>query len=357
MTYANDNGQTLGLNLPVLPMTSEQVRQMLTGQPTDPLNAVNRLAPMPVQTQVQSSQVPLSLWFDMQPDAHIAAPVPLWARELAQAHADGDCVVLAHSDSAYARSRLLCEIVRADSWAQDDWCAHLRGAIRERAAQRIILMLPYRASTALWAQWSLLNLDALGAGLDGMVGLLQGCDGWQQTLSRSDADRWLILDRVMGYNFGAANADFVAQMRAFNPLTQSLCDDFGSKEILLQPLNAYHKYSPLARSPLKKDDLNAFDPNKVVYFATSKEMDGEKLSQCLTRWRAQWGGKMVRMWASIRVAQQPKPLLVTAVHHLWANYLADTVPPDGMVDTRVWMLGSGLDAVQLQADFERCATG
>lgn len=304
-----------------------------------------------------AKRVSVAVWFDMQPDSVLDQDLPLWARQLAQAHINEEVLILAHEESAYARAGLVCELVKGVLWPEESWLEVLRSAIeRAQAArmQQVILVLPSRASTTYWGQWGLLELPKLGAGLDNLTGLLQGNDNWQRTLLRADCGRWLILDRVITYGAQTTGADFVQQMRAFNPLARWVHNGFNDEQVLLQSVNAYHKNMPLMRIPLKYDDLNAWGANKVVYFATSNQMNGPKVIDLFESWRQNYSQKMVRLWAVVRIKGVQAPLSVTSVHHLWASGLAAHVAATDFPENRFWILGEQLDATQLQAEFDAC---
>ena len=77
----------------------------------------------PTAIPTQDAPMSVSIWFDMQPDAVNESTVPLWARELAQAHVDNDVHLLAHPDSVYAKMGLVCEIAKESLWPDDAWSA------------------------------------------------------------------------------------------------------------------------------------------------------------------------------------------------------------------------------------------
>ena len=188
-----------------------------------------------------TADIAVSLWFDMQPDANATTQVPQWARTLAQAHVDHEVLVLAHPDSAYALSGLVCSVIKAAPWPDDAWLNAMKQAVAQVHAQgtrHIAVMLPNRTTPAVWSQWMLLNQNIIGARLDHTTGLLQGKDGWAQVLQRPDALRWLAIDRVITYGTALTPADYLVHMRAFNPLAQWIHDTQVSLDVLLQALNA-----------------------------------------------------------------------------------------------------------------------
>ena len=304
------------------------------------------------------SGVAVSLWFDMQPNANAGTVVPHWARTLAQAHVDQELRVLAHPDSAYARSGLVCAIAKQNTWPDEAWQALLAQQIeqlRAQGAQHLAVILPYRTSPALWVQWALPLLATMGAYLDNTTGLLQGMDGWEQTLYRSDAGRWLMIDRVITYGLDRAPAEYLPQMRAFNPMARWIHDSLMNKEVLLQALEAYHPTAPLTQIALKKDDLSAWNANKVVYFTSYGTVNREKIEALIHRWRQQYGGQIVRLWAAIRVEQSIEPLAVSGVHHMWTMNFMTNGSAGEMTQSGVWLLGQDLDVTTLRAELEQCS--
>lgn len=301
-----------------------------------------------------NAPIPVSIWFDMQAEASNDTAVPLWARELAQAYVDNDVYVLAHPDSAYAKMGLVCDIAKESAWPDDAWSVRLAAVLeqaKQKNAKQLVLLLPYRSAPVLWGQWSLIHLERHGGYLDNLTGLFHGVQAQSQALNRPDSNRWLMIDRVMTYGTSLAQNDFLVQMRAFNPLARWVHDDgFLDKNLLLQPINAYHTNVPIARIPIKNEDLRAWGTNKVVYFATLKEVNRAKVIDLFEKWRQQYGQKIVRLWAVVRVKEPNSRLLVTSIHHLWAaNFSSHDVP-----ENRFWIIGDHLDAAQLQTEFEQC---
>ena len=302
--------------------------------------------------------IAVSLWFDMQPNADAGTAVPHWARTLAQAHVDHEMLVLAHPDSAYARSGLVGDIIKGAVWPDDAWQAILAQSIaraRSHGTQQIAIMLPYRTSPVLWTQWALMTFAQMGAHLDNTTGLLQGMDDWERTLHRADALRWLIIDRVMTYGAARAPADYLPQMRAFNPMARWVHDSLVNKDVLLQGLNAYHKAAPLAQIALKKDDLGAWNANKVVYFSSYSAVDRAKITSLIHRWRQQYSHQIVRLWAAIRVKDTAMPLAVSGIHHLWSMEFVPQYAAEEMSESGVWLLGQGIDVATLRAELEQCS--
>lgn len=302
--------------------------------------------------------IAVSLWFDMQPNADAGTVVPHWARTLAQAHVDNDMLVLAHPDTAYARSGLVGEIIQGSAWPDDAWQVILaQGIVRARTngMQQMVILLPYRSSPVLWAQWALMTFAQMGACLDNTTGLLQGLDDWECTLHRADALRWLIIDRVITYGAARAPADYLPQMRAFNPMARWVHDSLVNKEVLLQGLNAYHTAAPLAQIALKKDDLGAWSANKVVYFSSYSAVDRAKITSLIHRWRQQYSHQIVRLWAAIRVKEIEAPLVVSGIHHLWSMGFVPQDVAKEMTESGVWLLGQGIDVANLRAELEQCS--
>ena len=312
----------------------------------------------PAAIPTQDAPMSVSIWFDMQPDAVNESTVPLWARELAQAHVDNDVHLLAHPDSVYAKMGLVCEIAKESLWPDDAWSARLTAALKlakQKNMKQLVLLLPHRCAPVLWGQWSLMHMGKCGGWLDNLTGLLQGVAGWEETLHRPDSNRWLMVDRVITYGTGTKATDFVTQMRAFNPMAHWVHEGFDDTKVLLQPLNAYQQNLPLGRIPLKNDDLSAWGANKVVYFATSNQVDRVKVVDLFEKWRQQYGQKMVKLWAVVRIKDAHSPLSVASIHHLWASNSASHFSMHDFPENRFWILGEGLDAAQLQAEFEQCA--
>lgn len=320
----------------------------------------------PVSVSVESSTavssespaIAVSLWFDMQPNADAGTLVPHWARTLAQAYVDHRLWVLAHPDSAYARSGLVCELVKCATWPDVAWQAllsHQLAQARAHGARQVVIMLPYRTSPALWVQWALDTLPQLGGYLDNTTGLLQGLDGWEHTLYRADAVRWLMIDRVLTYGAGRAPSEYVSQMRAFNPMAHWIHDHLLTQEVLEQTLEAYHPSAPLAQVALKNDDLSAWNANKVVYFSSYSRVDRAKIEALIQRWRQRYGGQIVRMWATLWVDQMREPLAVSGVHHVWRMNFMPNHSADDMAQSGVWLLGQSLDVATLRTELELCS--
>ena len=306
----------------------------------------------------RETSIAVSLWFDMQPNADAGTVVPHWARTLAQAHVDHEMLVLAHPDTAYARSGLVGDIIQGSVWPDDAWQATLaQGIARARAhgTQQLVVLLPYRSSPVLWTQWALMTFAQMGARLDNTTGLLQGMDDWERTLHRADALRWLIIDRVITYGVARAPADYLPQMRAFNPMARWVHDSLVNKDVLLQGLNAYHKAASLAQIALKKDDLGAWNANKVVYFSSYSAVDRAKITSLIRRWRQQYSHQIVRLWAAIRVKDVAAPLAVSGIHHLWSMEFVPQYAAEEMTESGVWLLGQGIDVATLRAELEQCS--
>lgn len=304
-----------------------------------------------------TADIAVSLWFDMQPDANATTQVPQWARTLAQAHVDHEVLVLAHPDSAYALSGLVCSVIKAAPWPDDAWLNAMKQAVAQVHAQgtrHIAVMLPNRTTPAVWLQWMLLNQNIIGARLDHTTGLLQGKDGWAQVLQRPDALRWLAIDRVITYGTALTPADYLVHMRAFNPLAQWIHDTQVSLDVLLQALNAYHSSAALSQIALKSDDLSAWNANKVVYFSTSSVMAFAKVMTLLGQWRQKYSHQWVRMCAVIRVQDAHAPIVINSVYHLWTVDVANGVSAQEVPESQFWLLGSHLDAAALRADLLQC---
>ena len=142
-----------------------------------PEHILNTVDPSAEQSSQRQAGVAVSLWFDLQPESSLKHKVPVWARTLAQAHVDQRVWVLAHPESAYAQSGLMCEVVEGTLWPDESWLDRLKNAIQRAHTQgmsQIVLMLPNRASPIAWAQWALCEFLALGGYLDSTTGLLQG---------------------------------------------------------------------------------------------------------------------------------------------------------------------------------------
>ncbi len=316
----------------------------------------------PISNDSPASERPpnlaVSLWFDMQPNADAGTLVPHWARTLAQAHVDHEVLVLAHPETAYARSGLVGHMVNGAAWPDDAWQTVLTQSIaqaRAQGAQHMVILLPYRSSPVLWTQWALMTFARLGVRLDNTTGLLQGMDDWERTLHRADALRWLIIDRVITYGAAREPADYLPQMRAFNPMARWVHDSLVHKDVLLQGLNAYDKAAPLTQIALKKDDLGAWNANKVVYFSSYSAVDRAKITSLIRRWRQQYSNQIVRLWAAIRVKDAAAPLAVSGIHHLWSMEFVPQYAAEDMPESGVWLLGQGLDVATLRAELEQCS--
>ena len=301
--------------------------------------------------------VAVSFWFDMQPDADAASQVPRWARALAQAHVNREVKILAHPDSAYALSGLMCDVIKVDLWPSELWVKVLQGAIENSYQQdikQIVVMLPCRTSPVVWAQWALLNLPAIGAYLDHTTGLLQGKRGWEQILHRPDASRWLVIDRVVTYGAASVATDYLIQMRAFNPNARWIHDAQVNEEALLQCLNSYHKSALVSISSAKRDDLAAWDANKVVYLSTSGTLDSAKVSSLLSRWRQKYSHQWARVSAVIRMQNAPAPFVVSSLCHLWMMGFADQDGWSDQSESEFWILGDHLDEEALRSELLQC---
>jgi hypothetical protein len=110
----------------------------------------------------------------------------------------------------------------------------------------------------------------------------------------------------------------------------------------------------MVRIPIKNEDLSAWGANKVVYFATSNEMDRTKVIDLFEKWRQKYSQKMVRLWAVVRIKDASSPLSVTSIYHLWVSHIATHFSVHDFPENRFWILGEGLDAAALQAEFEQC---
>lgn len=78
-------------------------------------------------------------------------------------------LVLAHSDTAYARSGLVGEIIQGSAWPDDAWQTALAQGVdraRTHGTRQLVVLLPYRASPVLWTQWALMMFAQMGARLD-----------------------------------------------------------------------------------------------------------------------------------------------------------------------------------------------
>lgn len=207
-------------------------------------------------------------------------------------------------DTAYARSGLRAISSKVRFGRMMRGRRHWRRALPVRVhtgRALLVVLLPYRSSPVLCTQWALMTFAQMGARLDNTTGLLQGMDDWERTLHRADMARWLIIDRVITYGVARAPADYLPQMRAFNPMARWVHDSLVNKDVLLQGLNAYHKAASLAQIALKKDDLGAWNANKVVYFSSYSAVDRAKITSLIRRWRQQYSHQIVRLWAAIRV--------------------------------------------------------
>ena len=320
------------------------------------LNTVDPSAEQPSQHQ---AGVAVSLWFDLQPESSLKHKVPVWARTLAQAHVDQRVWVFAHPESAYAQSGLMCEVVEGTLWPDESWLDILKNAIQRAHIQgmsQIVLMLPNRASPIAWTQWALREFLALGGYLDNTTGLLQGLPGWQHILQREDALRWLVIDRFITYGEGFSAMDYVAPMRSFNPLAHWIHDDFMSDALILQDLNAHAVTASMSLMIPKSVDLDAWSADKVVYFSISGEMDRAKVMHLVNRWRENDVSAMVRIWANIRIKDQPKSLKINGICHLWRLDWIQEACAKSQNESHIWLLGKDIQGDMLKSDFEQCVT-
>ena len=324
------------------------------------------------QSGSRAEPVAVSLWFDMQTDADITQTVSSWALTLAQAHADQRVKVLAHPDSAYAHSRLLCDLVKQELWPTEQWHAVLAQTVAEARAQlgnqnnhinhpinQIVIILPYRASPVLWTQWLLQQSQNLGMYLDHSVGLIQSVPGWEHAFTRPDALRWLVLDRIITYSsYGSYGSEqmenLVTHLRAFNPLTHWIHDSVFGADILVEPLKAHDKTAPHTKTVFKTDDLDAWNADKVVYLPISYEVNFVRIGRLMQYWQHKYGSQIVRIWAQLRVSQNSEPWFVNGVRHLWMMDFSPLPTTDRVLEGGVWLLGKNLDAAALAIEMSQC---
>lgn len=302
----------------------------------------------------------VSLWFENQLDIDFADHVPNWARELAQGHKDQTIRVLAHEHTAYARSGLLCQVLKAQLWVDEDVNNQLSQILHNAHAKgvdKVIVILPVRASPALWVQWGLQELPQHQAALDEVLILMQLSRYWDHLPHGEARNRMMLADRVLSFDGEAYKADFVPFMRAVNPFAFWVHDGPDVQTNWVENLQSYTIDAPRWREVIKKDDLNAWGARKVVYLSFNQPVSVFKLNELLLRWRSKYGVTLRRMQAVVYVKDEPSPLCVQMVHHLKSEYFTGFWQMAEQPETRMWLWGNDLPGDVLQRELEVCVTG
>jgi hypothetical protein len=304
-------------------------------------------------------KTPLSvaLWFENQNDVEFNIRIPMWARQLAQAHMDQSIRVVAHESTAYARACLSSHVMRGGLVYDEDVDNQVTLRVtnaQATPAQKLIFILPASASVALWAQRLLIDLPSHEAKLDEVLMLMQLDRLWDNLPDGLARERMLLADRVLSFDGEMYKPDFVPYMRAVNPLAVWIDSGFSQDADLLSPVHAYASDAPQWRQSIKKADLDAWGARKVVYLSFELPLDGEKLRHVLDDWRAIYASQLMRLQAMICLRGEPSPLYVQAVCHLWANDFAGFWQGIDAPRTQFWLWGHDLPVAQMMAQIEAC---
>ncbi|GHA79255.1 hypothetical protein GCM10009007_20380 [Formosimonas limnophila] len=304
-------------------------------------------------------KTPLSvaLWFENQNDIDFNPRIPMWARQLAQAHMDQTIRVVAHEHTAYARGGLSCHVMKGEVVYDDDVDNQVTLRVtnaQATSAQKLIFILPARASVALWVQRMLMDLPSHGAKFDEVLMLMQLDRLWDNLPDGLARERMLFADRVLSFDGDVYKPDFVPYMRAVNPLAVWIDDGFSQDADLLLPIHAYASDAPQWRQPIKKADSDAWGTRKVVYLSFELQLDGEKLRHVLDDWRAQYANQLLRLQAMICLKSEPSPLYVQSICHLWAVDLVGFWQGIDAPKTQFWLWGHDLPVAQMRAQIEAC---
>ncbi|TDR30202.1 GTP-binding protein [Hydromonas duriensis] len=306
---------------------------------------------------MSNSLTPVALWLENQADIRFETFVPKWAQQLAQAHLSNQVCVLAHEQTAYAKAGLACQLLKGVLWVDDDMVAQLERVLSESAtknAQKVIVIMPSRASSELWVQWLLIELPHVKAQLDEVVTLMQLDKAWGDLSKGPAIEKLQIADKVLSFNNEARTAEFADCMRALNPLAIWVHNGFSTAEEVSAAVEAYSLDAPLRREPLKKEDLLAWGAEKVVYFSFSQPLQGEKLNHVLEHWRQFYGAKFTRLNAVVHVQGESRPFCVQALQYLWTSDFIDAWPEGKAPETQIWISGQDLPWHELEADLVRC---
>lgn len=302
--------------------------------------------------------LPVSLWFENQNEIDLSFRIPLWARQLAQAHMDQSIRVVAHEGTAYARAGLSCYVMRGEVIYDND--ADNQVALRvsnaqATTAQKLIFILPARTSVVLWIQRMLIDLPSLGAKLDEVLMLVQFDRSWDNLPDGLSRERMLFADRVLSFDGEVYKPDFVPYMRVVNPLAVWIDEGFLQEADLLRPVEAYANDAPQWRQPIKKSDLDAWGTRKVVYLSFELQLDAEKLGRVLSNWRESYSNRLMRLQAVICLKGKPSPLYVQAVCHIWASDFVGFWQGVDAPRTQFWLWGHDLPVAQMVSQIEACS--
>ncbi|AXF84432.1 hypothetical protein DTO96_100139 [Ephemeroptericola cinctiostellae] len=306
---------------------------------------------------MSESILPVAVWLENQPNIGFEGGVPEWAHQLENAHKANQVCVMAHEHTAYAKAGLAGHVLTGVLWPDEDVLGQLEHGISEAMsleAKKFILILPVRASSALWVQFLLCELPNVGAQLDELITLMQLDRDWGDLSQGLVVDQLLLADRVLSFNGDDVMAQFAEQMRALNPLAMWVHNGFISDDDVSIPIMAYSVDAPLWREPLKKDDLLAWGAHKVVYFSFSQPMNGEKIKEMLGRWRIQHGASMTRLLAVVNLQGEVSPLCMQALQYLWSDMFIDVWPEGRTPETHMWILGQGLPWDELEVELQQC---
>ena len=306
---------------------------------------------------MSESILPVAVWLENQPNLGFEGGVPEWAQQLADAHHANQVRVMAHEHTAYAKAGLAGHVLTGVLWPDEDVLGQLEQSVTDAlslAAKKFVLILPERASSALWVQFLLCELPNVGAQLDELITLMQLDRDWGDLSQGLAVDKLLLADRVLSFNGDDLMAQFAEQMRAVNPLAMWIHNGFISDDDVSIPIMAYGVDAPLWREPLKKDDLLAWGAHKVVYFSLSQPMNGEKIKEMLNRWRIRHGASMTRLLAVVHLQGETSPLCVQALQYLWSDMFIDVWPEGRAPETHMWILGQNLPWDELEVELQQC---
>ena len=301
--------------------------------------------------------LPVAVWLENQADINLEGNTPEWAHQLANAHTNHQISVIAHEHTAYAKAGLAGHVLTGVLWPDEVVLGQLEQSISNAdsvGAQKVILILPVRASSALWVQFLLCELPNVGAQLDELIALMQLDRDWGDLSQGVAVDKLLLADRVLSFNGDDLMAQFAEHMRAINPLAMWIHNGFISDDDVPMSIRAYSVDAPLWREALKKDDLLAWGAHKVVYFSLSQPVDGEKFKGMLNRWRVKHGASMVRLSAVVDLQGETSPLCVQALQYLWSDMFVEAWPEERVPETQMWILGQGLPWGELEAELQQC---
>lgn len=307
-----------------------------------------------------SINIPVGLWLESQAGVAFDVVPPVWAQQLAQAHALGSIQVLAHAETAYARADLAC--VKHSSVVADDafWAdlSQVLDVARARHAQKIIVMMPSTAEGVSWAKNLLVNLESVAAQLDEVLAMVSLAGDWggeyNDPLEGAMTDKLLMSDRVLSFGEPHLKTDFVRHMQRVNPMAQWLDEQFTVACRVEQPCRAYVAAAPLWLEALKNDNLYASPVQEVVYFTFSKPILGERLKIVLDRWRSQYGLNLMRLQAVVFLKGAPSPLCIQAIQDLWTDDFVGFWQADDVPKTEFWLCGNHLPWAEMETEIAHC---